>query len=83
MEKPVKVKQILSAYVTFCCLQTRTVYKSVQAWMPSILFGSNKWGQREHEYSPDNFTVLEPRAQQITSRIEKAIRMNVTGQYSR
>ena len=69
--------------MTFCCLQTRTVYKSVQAWMPSIQFGSNKWGQREHEYSPDNFTVLEPRAQQISSRIEKAIRMNVTGQYSR
>jgi len=53
---------------------TRTVHKSVQAWMTSRMF--------PRQYNPDNSTVLYPRAEKIASRIEKAINMNVTNQYS-
>ena len=55
--------------------QTRTVFKSVQAWMESRQFDQNV-------YDPDNSTVIYPRAEKIAARIEKAINMNVTNQYS-
>jgi len=54
---------------------TRTVHKSVQAWMISRKFDPD-------EYNPENSTVLFPRAEKISARIEKAINMNVTNQFS-
>ena len=35
-----------------------------------------------HKYAPENSTVLYPRAETISKRIEKAVDMNVTNQYS-
>ena len=34
------------------------------------------------KYNPENSTIVFPRAERISSRIEKAINMNVTNQYS-
>ena len=52
--------------------------QSVQAWMTTTLFGSGHF----EDFSPDNFTVLEPRAARVSARMERAVLMNVTGQRS-
>ena len=51
------------------------MYKSVQAWMISRQFNTTN-------YNPNNSTVWFPRAEKISSRIEKVLNMNVTNQYS-
>ena len=56
----------------------RTVHKSVQTWMTDKTFAGGKY----EDYTPDNFTVHFPRVVDITKRIEKAIFMNVSGQWS-
>ena len=66
----------------------RTVYKSVQAWKDTIVFeGEKKVNANQGyagmgAYTPDNFTVLDPRAERLSRRLERALALNVTNQWS-
>ena len=58
--------------------KVKVIYKSVQAWMKTIEFA----GMEAEEYTPNNFTILDRRAEKLSSRLEKALDLNVTNQWS-
>ena len=70
--------------------KVRIVYKAVQAWKTTILFEGEKdvdvgKGQGYPglgNYTPGNFTVLDPRAERLSRRLERALALNVTNQWS-
>ena len=39
-------------------------------------------GMERDEYTPDNFTILDKRAERLSSRLEKALNLNITNQLS-
>jgi prolyl 4-hydroxylase len=70
--------------------KVRTVYKSVNAWKDIIVFEGEKFINAstrngyvgEGDYTPDNFTVLDSRAERLSKRLERAVALNVTNQWS-
>jgi len=57
--------------------KVKIIYKSVQAWMDTIAFAG-----MDSDYTPDNFTILDHRAEKLSARLEKALSLNVTNQWS-
>ena len=68
----------------------RIVHKAVQAWKNTIVFEGEKDVDVGKgigypglgEYTPDNFTILDPRAERLSRRLERALALNVTNQWS-
>ena len=58
--------------------KVKVIYKSVQAWLDTIEFAGMEGGK----YTPNNFTILDRRAENLSSRLEKALNLNVTNQWS-
>ena len=58
--------------------KVKVIYKSVQAWMKTIMFA----GDDREDYTPDNFTIIDRRAEKLSARLEKCLNLNVTGQWS-
>ena len=56
----------------------KTIHKSVQTWLTDKEFAGGEY----EDYTPNNFTVHYHRVVDITKRIEKALFMNVSGQWS-
>ena len=63
--------------------KVKVIYKSVQAWMETIAFAGMEWNPSHmDEYTPDNFTILDHRAENLSKRLEKALHLNVTNMWS-
>ena len=68
----------------------RIVHKAVQAWKNTIQFegekdldvGKGVGYPGLGEYTPNNFTILDPRAERLSRRLERALALNVTNQWS-
>jgi len=66
--------------------KVRTIYKSVQAWHETIQWEGEKNTSGGYpgngEYTPHHFTVFDPRAEKLSKRLERALALNVTNQWS-
>ena len=70
--------------------KVRIIHKAVQAWKNTITFegekdvdvGTGTGYPGLGEYTPDNFTILDHRAERLSRRLERALALNVTNQWS-
>ena len=61
-------------------MQSKTVHKSVQAWLYDKVYHDED--EIQEGYNKDNFTVLHQRPITISRRIERAVGMNVTDKWA-